>query len=217
MAGPPGIRVVEISDPSTPNAVHSRTQSTSPDRQELENIMPFALTAERDKQVEALLARYPNTRAALIPVLWVCQRQHGWISPEVIDWVAQRLDLSTASVKGVVTFYTMFFDKPVGEHVIWVCRTLSCDLRGGKAIQEHLEKRLGCHAGGTSADGKFSLMKAECLAACGQAPMVQIDDDYHENLTVESLDRILDSVTSASVTSASVTSASVGSTPAQEA
>jgi len=116
----------------------------------------------------------------------------------------------------------MFFDKPVGEHVIWVCRTLSCDLRGGKAIQEHLEKRLGCHASGTSADGKFSLMKAECLAACGQAPMVQIDDDYHENLTVESLDRILDSVTSASVTSASVTSASVtsasvGSTPAQEA
>ncbi|NOY93101.1 MAG: NADH-quinone oxidoreductase subunit NuoE [Deltaproteobacteria bacterium] len=156
--------------------------------------MPFALTAEREKQVEALLTRYPNARAALIPVLWVCQRQHGWISPAVRDWVAQRLDLSTATVTGVVTFYTMFFDKPVGEHVIWVCRTLSCDLRGGKAIQEHLEQRLGCHAGGTSTDGKFTLMKAECLAACGQAPMVQIDDDYHENLTLEGLDQILDSV-----------------------
>jgi NADH-quinone oxidoreductase subunit E len=156
--------------------------------------MPFALTSEREKQVEALLTRYPNARAALIPVLWVCQRQHGWLSPEVQAWVATRLDLSTATVKGVVTFYTMFFEKPVGEHVIWVCRTLSCDLLGGKAIQEHLEQRLGCHAGGTSEDGKFSLMKAECLAACGQAPMVQIDDDYYENLTVEALDKIIDSV-----------------------
>jgi len=159
--------------------------------------MPFALTSEREKQVDELLKRYPNARAALIPVLWVCQRQHGWLSQEVQDWVAQRLELSTATVKGVVTFYTMFFEKPVGEHVIWVCRTLSCDLLGGKAIQEHLEQRLGCHAGGTSADGKFSLMKAECLAACGQAPMVQIDDDYHENLTIEALDKIIDSVSAA--------------------
>lgn len=159
--------------------------------------MPFALTADRDKQVDELLTHYPNARAALIPVLWVCQRQHGWISPEVIEWVAQRLDLSTATVKGVVTFYTMFFEKPVGRHVIWVCRTLSCDLRGGKAIQEHLEARLGCKAGGTSSDGKFSLMKAECLAACGQAPMVQIDDDYYENLTVDSLDEVIDRLAAA--------------------
>jgi (2Fe-2S) ferredoxin len=92
----------------------------------------------------------------------------------------------------VVTFYTMFFDHPVGENVVWVCRTLSCDLRGGKAIQDHLEKRLGCTAGHTSSDGKFTLLKAECLAACGQAPMVQINDYYYENLNVEQLDRILD-------------------------
>jgi (2Fe-2S) ferredoxin len=86
----------------------------------------------------------------------------------------------------------MFFDEPVGENVIWVCRTLSCDLRGGKAIQEHLEKKLGCAAGHTSSDGKFTLLKAECLAACGQAPMVQINDYYYENLDVGLLDRILD-------------------------
>lgn len=110
----------------------------------------------------------------------------------MIAWVAQRLELSTAVVKGVVTFYTMFFEHPVGEHVIWVCRTLSCDLRGGKAIQEHLEKKLGCKAGHTSSDGKFTLLKAECLAACGQAPMVQIDDDYFENLTTEKLDQIIE-------------------------
>lgn len=154
--------------------------------------MAFALTPEREKEVEELLSRYPTTRAALIPILWVCQRQNGWVSPEVIQWVADRLELSTAQVKGVVTFYTMFHQEPVGENVIWVCRTLSCDLRGAKAIQEHLEEKLGCHAGGTSKDGKFTVLKAECLAACGQAPMVQINDDYHENLTLEEVDAILD-------------------------
>ncbi len=154
--------------------------------------MAFALTPERLREVDELLTHYPTKRAALIPTLWICQRQNGWISPEVIAWVAERLELSTAQVKGVVTFYTMFFQEPVGENVIWVCRTLSCDVRGGKAIQEHLENRLGCHAGGTSKDGKFTLLKAECLAACGQAPMVQINDDYHEDLDIAKLDEILD-------------------------
>ena len=154
--------------------------------------MAFALTPEREKQVDEILTRYPERRAALLPVLWLCQRQNGWISPEVGEYVSKRLELSTAVIKGVVTFYTMFFDEPVGENVVWVCRTLSCDLRGGKAIQDHLEKKLGCRAGHTSADGKFTLLKAECLAACGQAPMVQINDYYYENLDVQQLDRILD-------------------------
>jgi NADH-quinone oxidoreductase subunit E len=154
--------------------------------------MAFALTPEREHQVDEILTRYPERRAALLPALWLCQRQHGWISPEVVEYVAERLQLSTATIKGVVTFYTMFFDEPVGENVVWVCRTLSCDLRGGKAIQDHLESRLGCTAGHTSSDGKFTLLKAECLAACGQAPMVQINDYYYENLNVEQLDRILD-------------------------
>ena len=154
--------------------------------------MAFALSPERDQEVDDLITRYPTKRAALIPVLWLCQRQNGWMSPEVIAWVAARLELSTAIVKGVVTFYTMFQQHPVGDHTIWVCRTLSCDLMGGKAIQDHLESRLGCRAGGTSRNGKFSLFKAECLAACGQAPMAQIDDEYFENLTVAKLDGILD-------------------------
>jgi len=154
--------------------------------------MAFALTPERERQVDEILTRYPERRAGLLPVLWLCQRQNGWISPEVVDYVSQRLDLSTAIVRGVVTFYTMFFDEPVGENVVWVCRTLSCDLRGGKAIQDHLENKLGCTAGHTSSDGKFSLLKAECLAACGQAPMIQINDHYYEDLDVEVLDRIID-------------------------
>jgi NADH-quinone oxidoreductase subunit E len=154
--------------------------------------MAFSLSPERERQVDEILTHYPERRAALLPVLWLCQRQNGWISPEVVNYVAERLGLSTAIIKGVVTFYTMFFDEPVGENVVWVCRTLSCDLRGGKAIQDHLEKRLGCTAGHTSSDGKFTLLKAECLAACGQAPMVQINDYYYENLDVELLDRIID-------------------------
>ena len=154
--------------------------------------MAFALTPEREQQVDDILTRYPERRAALLPVLWLCQRQNGWISPEVVDYVSNRLDLSTSIIKGVVTFYTMFFDEPVGENVVWVCRTLSCDLRGGKAIQQHLESKLGCTPGHTSSDGKFTLLKAECLAACGQAPMVQINDYYYENLDTELLDRIIE-------------------------
>jgi NADH-quinone oxidoreductase subunit E len=156
--------------------------------------MAFALTPEREKQATALLERYPEKRAALLPLLWLCQRQHGYLSKEIIAWVAARLGLTTAEVKGVVTFYTMFFDAPVGEHVVWVCRTLACELRGAKAVQDHLETRLKCHVGETSADGKFTLLKAECLASCGTAPMVQIDDLYYEELTAEKLDRILDEV-----------------------
>ena len=154
--------------------------------------MAFALTPEREREVEGILTRYPDSRAALLPVLWLCQQQNGWISEEVVDYAAQRLDLSTATVKGVVTFYTMFFETPVAENVVWVCRTLSCDLRGGKAIQEHLERRFECKAGHNSKDGKFTLLKAECLAACGQAPMVQINERYYENLDIETLDRIID-------------------------
>lgn len=154
--------------------------------------MAFALTPEREREVDELVTRYPTKRAALIPTLWVCQRQHGWLPPEAMAWVAERLELSTAQVKGVVTFYTMFFQEPVGENVIWVCRTLSCDLRGAKLVQEHLEEKLGCHAGETSKDGKFTLLKAECLAACGQAPMVQINDDYFENLDLKKVDEILE-------------------------
>jgi NADH-quinone oxidoreductase subunit E len=156
--------------------------------------MAFTLNPEGEKKVDSILGRYPNKRAACLPVLWLCQRAHGWISPDVIDYVAERLELSTAVIKGVVTFYTMFFEHEVAPNVVWVCRTLSCDLRGGKAIQEHLEKRFGCHVGETSKCGKFTLLKAECLAACGQAPMIQINDDYFEDLTTEKLDQIIDGI-----------------------
>lgn len=153
--------------------------------------MAFTLTPDREEAAERLIKRYPVPRAACIPILHLCQQQAGWVSPDAIAFVAQKLGMTTAQVQGVVTFYTSFHQEPVAPNVVWVCRTLSCDLRGGKVIQEHLEKKLGCHSGETSRDGKFTLKKAECLAACGQAPMVQINDEFYENLTLEKLDQII--------------------------
>jgi NADH-quinone oxidoreductase subunit E len=153
--------------------------------------MAFTLTPDREEEADRLIKRYPVPRAACIPLLHLCQQQAGWISPEVIAYTAQKLGMTTSQVQGVVTFYTSFHQQPVAPNVVWVCRTLSCELRGAKMVQEHLEKKFGCHAGETSRDGKFTLKKAECLAACGQAPMIQINDEYYENLTLEQLDKII--------------------------
>ena len=156
--------------------------------------MAFSLPPESEKVVDELLTRYPTKRAVCLPLLHLCQRHNGWISPDVVEYAAKRLGLAGSEVLGVVTFYTMYHQKPVARNVIWVCRTLSCELRGALALQEHLEQRLGCDVNGTSKDGKFTLKTAECLAACGQAPMVQVNDQYFENLTITALDRILDEI-----------------------
>lgn len=155
----------------------------------------FALTAEREKEFDDILSRYPDRQAATIPALHLCQEQNGWVSDEVISFVAERIGVSTAHVKGVVTFYTLFNQKPVGKHQVWVCRTLSCALRGADEVLHHCEKRLGVHAGETTKDGKITLRTAECLAACGQAPMMQVDKEFHENLTLTEVDKILDRLT----------------------
>ena len=160
--------------------------------------MNFELTPERERQVDDILARYPNKQAACIPVLHVCQDQNGWISDEIMRWVAERLGLSAAHVKGVATFYTLFNKEPVGRHQVWVCRTLSCALRGSDDILHHCEKRLGVHVGETTKDGKVTLRTAECLASCGTAPMMQVDRVYYEDLTIEKVDKILDGITGAS-------------------
>lgn len=155
----------------------------------------FALSPEREKELERILSRYPTRQAAVIPVLHLCQDQEGWISDDVMQWVATRLDVPAAHIKGVVTFYTLFNQKPVGEHQVWVCHTLSCALRGADKIVQHCQKRLGIHVGETTPDGKVTLRTAECLASCGTAPMMQVDRDYHENLTIAEVDRILDKLT----------------------
>lgn len=155
----------------------------------------FSLSPEREIELEKILARYPNLQAACIPVLHLCQEQEGWVSEGVIRWVAERLRLSTAQVQGVATFYTLFNKEPVGKHQVWVCQTLSCALAGSDRILHHCEKRLGIRVGETTKDGKVTLRTAECLASCGTAPMMQVDRDYHEDLTPEKVDAILDRLT----------------------
>lgn len=179
--------------------------------------MPLSLSPQQEAQVDEIIARYPTRRAACIPVLHVCQEIVGWVSPDVIAYVAARLGIETSEVKGVVTFYTMYHQHEVGKNVIWVCRTLSCDLRGGKAIQEHVEKRLGCHAGETSANGEWTLKKAECLAGCGYAPMVQINDKFYENLTPKKLDQVMDAVERGGAPAQEETAWSAASAPTGQA
>ncbi len=153
--------------------------------------MPFALTAERERDLEQILTRYPTKMAALIPALHLCQDQEGYVTEEAMLYLSHRLDVPPAHVKGVVTFYTLFNQKPVGKHQVWVCRTLPCALRGADDILRHCEKKLGIHAGETTSDGKVTLRTAECLASCGTAPMMQVDKEYFENLTHEKVDEIL--------------------------
>jgi NADH-quinone oxidoreductase subunit E len=157
--------------------------------------MPFALTADRERELTEILTRYPTRMAACIPLLHLCQEQNGYVSEEVIDFVSHRLDLPTSHVLGVATFYTLFNKEPVGKHQVWVCRTLPCALRGSGNVLAQCEKKLGIHAGETTSDGKVTLRTAECLASCGTAPMMQVDKDYFENLTPEKVDEILERIT----------------------
>jgi len=154
--------------------------------------MAFVLSEAHERELAEILSRYPNKMAACIPALHLCQNANdNWVSPEVIQFVSERLELSAAHVKGVVTFYTLFNQHPPGKHQIWVCRTLSCALRGSDQILDHCQRRLGVGIGQTTADGKFTLRTAECLASCGTAPMMQVDKTYYENLTPEKVDEIL--------------------------
>ena len=156
--------------------------------------MPFALTADRERELNDILTRYPaehGRMAACIPLLHLCQDQEGYVSEDVILFVANRLDLPTSHVKGVVTFYTLFNQEKVGHHQVWVCRTLPCALRGSGDVLKQCETRLGIHAGQTTPDGKVTLRTAECLASCGTAPMMQVDKEYFENLTPERVEEIL--------------------------
>ena len=123
--------------------------------------MAFALSEERERELQQTLSRYPNPMAACIPVLHLCQDYNsGWVSAEVIDFVAKRLELSTAHVKGVVTFYSLLNESPPGKHQVWVCRTLGCALRGGGQLLEHAQKKLGVSVNQTTKNGRVTLRSA---------------------------------------------------------
>src|SRR5262245_37142977 len=153
--------------------------------------MALEFSPETLKKFEATVARYPKKEAAMLPVLYLAQREFGHLGPEAIECVAKLMDQAPARVQGVVSFYTMYYTKPIGRHHIQVCRTLPCALRGAEQVTELLKKKLGIECGQTTGDGRFTLSEVECLASCGTAPMMQVNDDYYENLTEAKIDEIL--------------------------
>lgn len=166
---------------------------TTPEPNVQSGTTPFAGFSEATlAEIDAIVAKYPNRRAALLPVLWAAQRAHGWLSTDVQAAVAARLDLPLSWVSGVATFYTMYYKKPVGRWHLQVCTNVSCMLRGSDEIVRCLEERLGIGLGETTPDGEFTLDEVECLASCGTAPMLQANDLYFENLDRESTLALVD-------------------------
>lgn len=145
--------------------------------------------------VQRLIRRYPEgkQKSALLPLLHIAQAEFdGWLSPEVMDYVASILNIQPIEVYEVATFYTMYNLQPVGKCLIEVCRTGPCWLRGADDIVEHFEKKLGITDGETTADGMFTLKTVECLGSCGTAPMLQCGAEFYENLTTEKVDTLID-------------------------
>lgn len=146
--------------------------------------------AERQK-IEAAAAEFPQRRSALIPALRIVQESRGCVDREAMQDIAAAFDLHPMEVEEVATFYTMINTRPVGKHLIQVCRSISCFIMGSNPLLRHLEEKLGVAVGETTPDGKFTLVAVECLGSCGTAPVMQVNEDYHENLTPEKVDQIL--------------------------
>ena len=161
---------------------------------------PFAYTPENRERFEAIAARYPaeptGRRSAILPALYLAQRQIGYVSLSAVQHVAQVIGCTPADVEDVVTFYTMFYTRPVGKFVVQVCRTLPCALRGAERVTEELMDALGIEPSGTDAAGLFTLMEVECLGACDRAPLVMVNDSWHECLAPEDAKKLVDDLRS---------------------
>lgn len=149
-------------------------------------------TEDNLKKVEELKIKYPTSKALTLPVLWIAQEQFGWISEDSMRYVSGLIGVPYSHVYSVASFYTMYNKKPVGMYHIQVCTNISCQLLGAEKLADHLCQKLGVKKGETTADGKFTVSEVECLGSCGTAPTMQINDDYHENLTSEKVDSIID-------------------------
>jgi NADH-quinone oxidoreductase subunit E len=147
------------------------------------------------EEIQAIMKRYPEGKhkSGLIPILHIAQAENnGWLSPEVMDYVASLMNIQSIEVFEVASFYSMFNLKPVGKCVLEVCRTSSCWLMGAEDVVRHIEKKLNIKDGETTKDGMFTLKTVECLGSCGTAPMIQCGASYHENLTIEKVDALIE-------------------------
>jgi len=157
----------------------------------------FAFTAENLAKAKAYIAKYPPGRqaSAVLPLLDLAQRQHdNWLPRAAMDVVAEMLEMAPIRVYEVATFYTMFNLKPVGKHLLQICTTTPCWLRGSDEVVKACEKKLGIHMGETTADGQFSMMEVECLGGCVNAPIIQVNDDFYEDLDAASTEALLDAL-----------------------
>lgn len=153
-----------------------------------------SFSAEVEKEIDSHLAKYPVMRSAILPLMFIVQRERGYLDPPGVAYLAKRLRLRITDIWEVATFYSMLHVTPVGKYHVQVCRTLSCKIMGAGKITKSCADKLGIKLGETTADGRFTLSEVECLGSCGTAPMLQVNFDYHENLTPEKVDQILDSL-----------------------
>ena len=144
------------------------------------------------EKVKKILSQYPDKQSATLPLLHLAQLENGYISGAVINTVADLVDCHPAVVMDCVSFYTMLYTKPQGRHIIQVCQTLSCSLNGADALVDHVTDKYGIKPGETTEDGRFTLMKVECLGSCGTAPVVQINKEYYEGLSQKLIDELLE-------------------------
>ena len=151
----------------------------------------FKYTQENEEKFQTIAKKYPKIDSMMLPALWLVQEQEGWVSPDAMIYVAQKIEKSPIEVYEFATFYTMFNLKPIGTYHIELCKTLSCMIMGAPELKKFIKETLGIEPGQTSIDGKFHLSEVECQGACGGAPMIALNHQYHENLTVEKLDKII--------------------------
>ncbi len=153
--------------------------------------MQIEFNAEELNEVQYHISKYPEKKAALMPVLWMAQKKWGWLSIDVMKYVADLLELSLAHVEGVASFYTMYFKKPMGKYHIQVCTNVSCMLRKGDVIYKHVSEKLGIKHNERTEDGLYSLEEVECMGACGGAPMIAVNEDFYENMDIPQVDEII--------------------------
>lgn len=153
--------------------------------------MNIEFSAEELEKLENIKAKYPDKQAALMPLLWMAQNKWGWLSPDVMRYVAYLLELPVAHVEGVANFYSMYFKKPMGKYHIQVCTNVSCMLHGGDKILDKFSKELGIGNNEVTSDSKISLEEVECMGACGGAPMIAVNEDFYENFKIDNIDEFL--------------------------